>query len=64
MKSVKNDFIQAGSYRAASMSLRADYGKDADKTVKAVNAVKAVNEKIAAAAEKVANNMPIIEGAA
>jgi hypothetical protein len=63
VKSVKNDFIQAGSYRAASMSLRADYGKDADKTVKAVNAVKAVNEKIAAAAEKVANNMPIIKGA-
>lgn len=63
MKSVKNDFVDAGSYRAASMSLRADYGKDADKTVKAVNAVKAVNEKIAAAAEKISGNMPVVEGA-
>lgn len=64
VKSVKNDFVDAGSYRAASMSLRADYGKDTDKTVKAVNAVKAVNEKIAAAAEKIAGNMPVIEGVA
>lgn len=64
MKAAKSEFMDAGSYKAATMSIRSDYGKSSDKTVKSVNAVKAVNEKIAAAAEKIAGNMPVIEGVA
>ena len=61
MKNVRSEFIQGGSYKAATMSLRADYGKNSDKTVRAVNAVKAVNEKIAAATEKTAAAMDDIK---
>jgi hypothetical protein len=39
------------------MSIRADYGKNADKTVQAVNALTAVSEKIRAATEKTAAAM-------
>ena len=54
MKAAKSEFMDAGSYKAATMSIRADYGKSADKTVRAVNAVKAVNEKIQKATEATA----------
>lgn len=48
------DLLQANTYRAATMSLRADYGKGEDKTVRAVNGVKSVNEKIQKATEQTA----------
>jgi hypothetical protein len=52
---VKNEMLMGESYKAATMSIRADYGKNADKTVQAVNALTAVSEKIRAATEKTAN---------
>ena len=54
MQQAKNEMVMGESYRAATMSIRADYGKNADKTVQAVNALKAVSEKIQAATEKTA----------
>jgi hypothetical protein len=51
---VKNEMLMGESYKAATMSIRADYGKNADKTVQAVNALTAVSEKIRAATEKTA----------
>ena len=54
---VKNEMLMGESYKAATMSIRADYGKNADKTVQAVNALTAVSEKIRAATEKTANAM-------
>jgi hypothetical protein len=52
---VKNEMLMGESYKAATMSIRADYGKNADRTVQAVNALTAVSEKIRAATEKTAN---------
>jgi hypothetical protein len=54
---VKNEMLMGESYKAATMSIRADYGKNADKTVQAVNALTAVSEKIRAATEKTAAAM-------
>lgn len=54
---VKNEMLMGESYKAATMSIRADYGRNADKTVQAVNALTAVSEKIRAATEKTANAM-------
>jgi len=54
MRQARNEFMKEGSYKAATLSMRADYGSSADKQVKAVNAVKSVNEKIQKAAEKTA----------
>lgn len=54
MSQAKNEMVMGESYRAATMSIRADYGKSTDKTVAAVNALKAVSEKIRAATEKTA----------
>lgn len=54
MSQAKNEMVMGESYRAATMSIRADYGKGTDKTVAAVNALKAVSEKIRAATEKTA----------
>lgn len=62
VKAVKSEFIDASSYKAASMAIRADYGKGESKTVGAVNAVKRVNEKIAAATEKTAAALENMEG--
>jgi len=55
------DLLQANTYRAATMSLRADYGKGEDKTVRAVNAVKSVNEKIQKATESTAAALSNLE---
>lgn len=46
MKAVKTEFLLGGSYKAATMSLRADYANGEDKIVKSVNALKGVVEKI------------------
>ena len=48
MKAAKSEFMDAGSYKAATMSIRADYGKSADKTTRAVEGVLKVEEKIEA----------------
>lgn len=58
---VKNEMLMGESYKAATMSIRADYGKNADKTVQAVNALTAVSEKIRAATEKTAKAMEGVE---
>lgn len=50
-KAAKADFLSADTYRAATMSIRADYGKGEDKTVKAIDRVKSINEKIQSACE-------------
>ncbi len=52
-KASRSDLVRAESYKAATMTLRADYG--GDKTVKAVDALKAVNEKIRKACETTAD---------
>lgn len=57
----KNEFLTADTYRAATMSIRADYGKGEDKTVRAVNAVKSVNEKIQKATESTAAALQNLE---
>ena len=54
-KASRSDLVRAESYKAATMTMRADYG--GDKTVKAVDAVKAVNEKIRKACETTAGVM-------
>lgn len=54
---VKNEMLMGESYKAATMSIRADYGKNADKTVQAVNALTAVSEKILAESKKTAKAM-------
>jgi hypothetical protein len=61
MSAAKNEMLLGGSYRAATMSLRVDYGKGQDKTVQAVNALTAVSEKIRAATEKTANALEGVE---
>lgn len=58
---VKNEMLMGESYKAATMSIRADYGRNADKTVQAVNALTAVSEKIRAATEKTAKAMEGVE---
>ena len=50
-KAAKADFMTADTYRAATMSIRADYGKNESKTVKAIDRVKSINEKIKSATE-------------
>lgn len=62
VKAMKAEFVDASSYKAATMAIRADYGKGESKTVGAVNAVKKVNEKIAAATEKTAAALADIGG--
>ena len=47
----KAEFMTADTYRAATMSIRADYGKGESKTVKAIDRVKSINEKIKSATE-------------
>lgn len=54
-RAAKNDFIAGDSYKAATMSIRADYGKNAEKTVKAVDRVRGVVEKISNIQEKIGN---------
>jgi hypothetical protein len=54
-KASRADVIRGESYKAATMTMRADYG--GDKTVKAVDALKAVNEKIRKACETTADVM-------
>lgn len=56
-RAMRNEFTTADSYRAATMSIRADYAKGEDKTIKAVNAVKTVNEKIQKACESTAASL-------
>ena len=51
--SARNELMLGGSYKAATMSLRGDYGKGKE-TVRAINAVKSVNEKILEASERTA----------
>lgn len=63
MKAAKSEFMDAGSYKAATMSIRSDYGKSADKTVRVLNAVKAVNEKIQKATEATATALANIPAA-
>lgn len=55
MKSVRNELVNGGTYKAATMSLRADYAKGEDKVVKSVNALKGVVEKINATTNKFNN---------
>lgn len=64
MKRVRNDFIDAGSYKAASMSMSVQYGKAEGETVKAVNRIHSVTQKMESYLEKIAGNMPVIEGVA
>lgn len=56
-RAAKNDFVSGESYKAATMSIRADYGKNAEKTVKAVDRVRGVVEKISHIQEKIANTL-------
>ena len=51
VRAARADFLSADTYRAATMSIRADYGKGEDKTVKAIDRVKSINEKIQSACE-------------
>ena len=61
VRATRTDFLTADTYRAATMSIRADYGKGEDKTVRAVNAVKSVNEKIQRATESTAAALSNLE---
>lgn len=61
VRAAKTDLLTADTYRAATMSIRADYGKGEDKTVRAVNAVKSVNEKIQKATESTAAALSNLE---
>lgn len=45
------ELLTADTYRAATMSIRADYGSGESKTVRAIDKVKSVNEKIQKACE-------------
>ncbi len=54
-KAASNELVHAGSYRAATFSLAAGYGRGEDRTVAAVKGIKAVNEKIKLASERTAN---------
>lgn len=54
MKAVRNELVSGGTYKAATLSMRADYAKGEDKTVKSVNAVKSVVEKINSTNSKIA----------
>ena len=60
MKNARNEFLQGGSYKAATMSLRADYGNTADKTVKAVDRVRQVEEKIAGYVDKMSGSLALL----
>lgn len=60
VRAARNEFMLADSYKAVTMSLRSDYGKG-DRTTAAVNAVKAVNEKILVATEKTASALDKVE---
>lgn len=57
IKAVKAEFVDASSYKAATMSIRADYGRGEAKTVNAVNAVKRVTEKMSGVIEKIGNSV-------
>jgi len=61
VRATRTDLLTADTYRAATMSIRADYGKGEDKTVRAVNAVKSVNEKIQKATESTAAALSNLE---
>ena len=63
VKAMKAEFVDASSYKAATMSIRADYGKGESKTVGAVNGVKKVNEKMADLLKQIAEgvgNVPAV----
>ena len=51
VRAAKTDFLSGDTYRAATMSIRADYAKGEDRTVKAIDRVKSINEKIRSACE-------------
>lgn len=57
----KAEFMTADTYRAATMSIRADYGKGESKTVKAIDRVKSINEKIQKACEDTASALTNIK---
>ena len=56
VKKAKQEFIGGETYKAATMSIRADYGKG-DKSVKAVDRVRSVVEKLNGTAAKISAAM-------
>ena len=56
VKKAKQEFIGGETYKAATMSIRADYGKG-DKSVKAVDRVRSVVEKLSSTNAKIAAAM-------
>ena len=61
VRAAKTDFLSGDTYRAATMSIRADYAKGEDRTVKAIDRVKSINEKIQKACEDTASALANVE---
>lgn len=58
---MRNEFMTADTYKAATLSLRADYGSD--RVVRGLNAIRGVNERNAATAERIATALANIQAA-
>lgn len=58
---MRNEFMTADTYKAATLSLRADYGSD--RVVRGLNAIRGVNERNAATAERIATALANIKAA-
>lgn len=59
---MKNEFMTADTYKAATLNLRPDYG-GSDRVVRGLNAIKGVNERNAATAERIATALANIQAA-